>query len=242
MNYIWIGLAGGALAFAHCLGMCGGFALHLSRSAGRWTLLGRQMLWHAGKTFTYVFLGAIAAFGGGALGRIPNLPSIQNILSYAAGSIIILMGLSLLGALPVFGRKPSTENRDGLFSSALQQFIREPTLPLSFVLGIATGFLPCPIVLGFLALSAQSGSVITGMSLMAAMGGGTIWSLLLLGLVGQFAAHRARRWSAIAGGVLLVILGAATLARGTELFHRALGCPAQLRNAATPNACCNGGH
>ena len=31
-NCIWIGLAGGVAAFPHCLGMCGGFALHLSRA------------------------------------------------------------------------------------------------------------------------------------------------------------------------------------------------------------------
>jgi len=242
MNYIWIGLAGGALAFAHCLGMCGGFVLHLSRRAGRWNLLGRQLLWHAGKTFTYVFLGALAAFGGGALGRIPNLPWIQNILSYTTGGFIILMGLSLLGVLPVIGRKPSEENRSGLLSSLLQQFAREPTLLSSFVLGITTGFLPCPIVLGFLALSAQSASVITGMSLMAAMGAGTIWSLLLLGFAGQFIMPRTRRWSAIVGGILLVILGAVTLARGTELLHRVLGCPVESQTPTTPHPCCNGGN
>jgi len=74
MNYIWIGLAGGALAFAHCLGMCGGFALHFSRGDKRRSVLGRQLLWHSGKTFSYVFLGALAAFGGGMLARIPGLP------------------------------------------------------------------------------------------------------------------------------------------------------------------------
>ena len=227
--------------------------LRAASFARRGTLdpLGRQLLWHAGKTFTYVFLGALAAFGGGALGRIPNLPWIQNVLSYAAGGIIILMGLSLLGVLPVFDRKPSerrTAAQRTLFLPPqrivphFRQFVREPTLPSSFVLGIATGFLPCPIVLGFLALSAQSASVITGMSLMAAMGVGTIWSLLLLGIAGQFAMPRTRRWSAIAGGVLLVILGAVTIARGTELFHRVLGCPAPSRSAATPHACCNGGN
>ena len=159
MNTIWIGLAGGALAFAHCLGMCGGFVLHLSRGAGRWTLLGRQLLWHSGKTFTYVFLGALAAFGGGALGRFSNPPWIQNILSYAAGGIIILMGLSFMGLLPFrAGRaKPPAEppatrgsagrlalppQEDTLIPSFFRQFVREPTLASSFVLGIATGFLP----------------------------------------------------------------------------------------------------
>ncbi len=235
MNYIWIGLAGGALAFAHCLGMCGGFVLYLSRGAGRWPLLVRQLLWHAGKTFTYVFLGAIAAFFGATLSRISSLPWLQNALSYTAGAVILLAGLSLLGVLPVFRKKQSIDSGSGLFSSVLQQFVREPTPASAFVLGIATGFLPCPIVLGYLALSAQSGSVVTGMSLMAAMGVGTVWSLLLLGFAGQFAMPRTRRLSAIVGGLLLVILGAVTIARGTEMFHRVLGC------SSPSHSCCCGG-
>jgi uncharacterized protein len=235
MHYLWIGLAGGALAFAHCLGMCGGFVLHLSRGAGRRTVLGRQLLWHAGKTFTYIFLGAVAAFGGSALTRMANLPWVQNVLSYAAGVLIILMGLSLIGLLPVLGRRPSAERGAGLFPSVLQQFVREPTLPSAFVMGITTGFLPCPIVLGFLALAAQSASVVAGMALMAAVGVGTLWSLLLLGFAGQLAMPRTRRLSAIVGGILLVILGTVTIARGTALFHRVLGCP------SSEHSCCRDG-
>ena len=43
MNYVWLALIGGAAAFPPCLGMCGGFALHLS-GGGRADVLGRQFL------------------------------------------------------------------------------------------------------------------------------------------------------------------------------------------------------
>jgi uncharacterized protein len=240
MNYIWIGLAGGALAFAHCLGMCGGFALHFSRGDNRWNVLGRQLLWHAGKMFTYVFLGALAAFGGGRLAHIPALSGIQNLLTYFAGGVIILMGLAMLGILPYRGTQPSAGNEEGLLSSVFREFFREPSMIAAFSLGMITGFLPCPIVVSFLALSGQSGSVLIGMATMAAMSVGTGWSLLLLGMLGRFASLRARRWSAVMGGAVLVFLGLITILRSNEWFHRALGCHFEPRGTESC-PCCPGG-
>jgi hypothetical protein len=150
------------------------------------------------------------------------------------------MGMKLLGILPFRGAKPSTGNEGGLLFPAFCEFFREPTLAAAFALGMATGFLPCPIVVSFLALSAQSGSVLIGMATMAAMGVGTLWSLLLLGMLGRFASSRARRWSAAMGGVVLAILGLVTILRGTEAFHRALGCSFEQRGAGSRPCCPNG--
>ena len=223
---IGIGLAGGALAFVHCLGMCGGFALHLSRSGRPARVLGRQLVWHAGKTFTYVFLGAAAGFGGGLIRSLHGALWIQNALAYAAGGLMIVMGLVLFGALPAFDSGARNANEGGLLASLFRNFFEQPNATGALMLGIATGFLPCPIVLAFLAYAAQSGSVATGMLTMAAMGVGTVWSLLLLGLSGHLLSLRFRRWGAYAAGLLLVLLGLATALRGTEAFHHLLGCPA----------------
>ena len=99
MSYIWIGLAGGAAAFAHCLGMCGGFALHLSRAQDRWETLGRQLLWQGGKTSTYIFLGAMAGLFGRWLGGVTIIPRIQDVLTYGAGALLIFMGARMLNLL-----------------------------------------------------------------------------------------------------------------------------------------------
>ena len=89
--------------------------------------------------------------------------------------------------------------------------------------GLMTGLLPCPIVVGFLALSLQSGSVLTGMATMAAMGVGTVWSLLLLGMTGYALQARTRRWGAVVGGIVLVLLGTVTILRGTGAMHHLMG-------------------
>ena len=237
-SYIWIALAGGAAAFAHCLGMCGGFALHLAQGECRWRVLGRQLLWHLGRTTTYVFLGAIAGFFGKWLGTALDWSRTQDVLAYVAGGVMVLMGLVLLGLTPT--RRSRAETReDSLLGSIFGRFLLKPTPPAALVMGMATGFLPCPIVVGFLALGVQTGSVLVGMAMMAALGVGTVWSLLALGLTGHLLTARLRRWGVILGGVVLVVLGIATALRGTEVYHRLLGCPPSAGQAApASHPCC----
>ena len=219
LHYVWLGLAGGAVAFAHCLGMCGGFALHLSQGSSGRAALTRQLLWHAGKTATYVLLGALAGFLGGVIGSSHGLLRLQDVLAYVAGAIMLLMGARLLGVLP--GRR--TAAGDGLFAGVFRQFFSEPTPPAAFALGLVTGLLPCPVVVGFLALSLQSGSVLTGMATMGAVGVGTVWVLLVLGMTGYAVRLRTRRWGAAVGGLVLVLLGTVTILRGTGVLHHAMG-------------------
>jgi len=246
MNVMWIALAGGAAAFAHCLGMCGGFALHLAQGERRAAVLGRQLLWHAGRITTYVFLGAMAGFLGAWVGAGSRLPFAQNVLAYGAGGVMVLMGLVLLGLVPLpgrwLGRARTSEDagEGGLLATLFRQFVGRPSPAAALVLGIATGFLLCPIVVGFLALSVHGGSVLTGMGTMAAMGLGTAWSLLLLGMTGHLLAARWRRWGAAVGGTVLVLLGLATALRGTEAFHHLLGCPPQ-ETGAVAHPCCTSG-
>ena len=217
---LWLGLAGGALAFGHCLGMCGGFALYLAEGPSGRAALARQLLWHAGKTSTYVLLGAVAGFAGGMVGSAHGLLGVQRVLACVAGAIMLLMGANLLGLLP--GRS-SPAAGEGLFSSVFRRFFGQPTPSGAFALGLATGLVPCPIVVGFLALSLQSGSVLAGMATMAAVGVGTVWALLVLGMTGYAVRVRTRRWGAVIGGVLLVLLGTVTILRGTGIMHHLMG-------------------
>ena len=242
MSYIWIGLVGGALSFVHCLGMCGGFSLYMSRGGNPRSSLGRQLLWHAGRVFTYVFLGALAGFGGGLVHSLSAFSYAQNILSYAAGAVIILMGLGLIGVPTPFRPRPSARREEGLLASVFRHFIDPPSSTGALALGLATGFLPCPIVLAFLAYSANTGSVAAGMIVMAAMGLGTLWSLLLLGMTGHMINQRLRQWGAVAAGAVLVLAGLTTILRGTEVFHRVLGCPGHAEHASAAQepgcSCC----
>ena len=244
-HHIWIGFAGGLLGFAHCLGMCGGFVLHLSQGKNRVEMLITHLLWLAGKSFSYLFLGAVAGYAGGVLtGLLPGQALFQNLLSFAAGSTMLLMGLQVLGLLPV------RMNLAGSFGATLlanlgRSFLAASSPSAALVLGLATGLLPCPIVLAFLAYALQSGSVATGMITMAALGLGTTVPLLLLGGFSRLLRMQLRSWAPRAGGILLVLLGLITVLRGTATFHHLLGCPANPGSHPVADGslkpCCNGG-
>ncbi len=225
LQYVWAGLAGGAAAFAHCLG-CGGFALHVSEGGSGRAALGPELS-DAGKTATYVALGAgrVRRRRGRLAG---GLAGAQKVLACPAGAIMVLMGARLIGLLP--GRRADVVGRP--LRGRVPPVLRAADSAGRVRVGLMTGLLPCPVVFGFLALSLQSGSVLTGMATMAAMGAGTVWSLLLLGMTGYALRARARRWGAVVGGIVLVLLGTVTILRGTGAMHHLMG----HHNSATADA------
>lgn len=243
MNHLLIGFTGGLLAFPHCVGMCGGFMVHVSGTEGRKQSLNAQLTWLAGKIVTYAFAGALAGFLGAKGTVLLQQTSLQNGLSYLAGTIILLAGLSLLGLIPT---KSATGNRS-LIATICRPVLVAPSPAGALGLGMITGLLPCPITIGFLAYAVQSGSVITGITTMSALGVGTIPPLLLLGGLRLASRPALKKWGASVSGILLIVLGMTTALRGTELLHRLLGCPAQpvfQQSADTGSkGCCSGkGH
>jgi sulfite exporter TauE/SafE len=221
-THLGFGLAAGLLACAHCLGMCGGFVLNLSLHQERARTILAQMSWHAGRICSYACLGAIAGYAGGyAQGLLLRHMRFQHLLAPAAGAVIALMGLRLLGLLPV-GRSAANGNNDGPVA-ALYRLLSTPAPGAALLLGMATGLLPCPIVLALLAYALQSASVATGLTVMAGLGLGTLLPLLALGTVSRMGGLHRRAWSARTGGIALVALGVLTMLRGTEVGHRLLG-------------------
>ncbi|WP_026841356.1 sulfite exporter TauE/SafE family protein [Citrifermentans bremense] len=224
-HHLWIGFAGGLVACAHCVSMCGGFVLHLSREKERQDMLAGQFLWQAGRLCSYLFLGAVAGFTGGYFQLLLQRHGLwQNLLSYGAAAVMFLMGASLLGLLPLRG-----EANRGMFSSTLSalaaRLCTDSSPGSALTMGIVTGFLPCPIVVAFLAYSLQTGSVLSGLATMAALAAGTSLPLLALGSAARLTRWHLRAWGARAGGAVLLLFALGTALRGSSFYHRLLGCP-----------------
>lgn len=235
MDYLWLGLILGASSFAHCLGMCGPLALHLSRAAGRGRVLIGQLAWHGGRVFTYIFLGALCGFvGQSAASGLAGRPVFLQALAVAAGAVMVVMGLRMIG---VFGRGIKAPS-EGLLAATLRRFFSQPAASGSFVMGLVTGFLPCGVVYAGLAISLQSGSVLAGMGTMAAMGAGTMWALLLMAAGGPWVNRLRARWVPYVAGSILIIAGLATAVRGTTLPCRYLPHGSAGPAASEPAPCC----
>lgn len=213
MSYLLVFLA--SLAWSgHCLGMCGGFALSLAAAQKRTgQLLGHQCLYHAGKTFTYVFLGVIAAAAG------VFLKEFSLALGIAAGTLLVLIGLHTLGVFRNAKRLGSFLEATPL-CGMLSGFMKQTSARSAFFLGLFNGFLPCPLVYAMLVYVATLHTMGEAMLTMVAFGLGTMPALLALGMGGGWL--RSRVPMLRISGALMIALGFVTALRGFEFVHAML--------------------
>lgn len=207
-------LAGGFLGSAHCVGMCGGFAAVVGstgQSMGR--SVGRQVVYSLGRVFTYAFLGAMGGYAGSYLSRFDGaLVSAQQVFSVAAGVIMILIGIGVLG----LGRfRWSWLTRVGTaVAPVFRHFLTDARRGSVFVAGVANGFLPCGLVYAFLALAVASGQVGTGLAIMVLFGVGTIPAMTLVGCGSTLLSHHARLRIYRLAACFVILAGAMSIKRG----------------------------
>lgn len=239
----------GMLGSAHCLGMCGPFALAIGSAAPAWRAnLRRQGCYSAGRIFTYTVLGAVVAFGGGRLAAaLPGWANVPALLAIGAGVILALQGLLAAGVLParaVVGMAacPGAAGFRALLSSRGHVDV--------FIAGLFTGLLPCGLLYGMLALAASTHDILRGLATMVAFGLGTVPAMLAAGLGGSILGVAARRRVHTAAAWCLVLTGLISIARGAGQFSLTAappaGCPFcaaadEAATAGSPEASAPGG-
>jgi uncharacterized protein len=220
---------GGILGTAHCLGMCGPFALAIGSTAPGWSsALARQAAYTAGRIFTYGVLGAVAGFCGARLVRVvPTLVNIPAALAIVAGTMLVIQGLKAAGLFRKQGIRPATASC--LAGGFLGQFLRQPGASGVFLAGMFTGFMPCGLLYGILAFAMSTHSVVLGATTLVVFGMGTAPAMMLAGVSGRLMGLATRRhlyaaaaWCLILTGVLSVARGVSFIAVGDEPAAR---CP-----------------
>ena len=233
-----------ALAGAmHCVAMCGGLALIVSRPAatlssgvavsngeddrgtedgphvGRTTWLQpRFLVYGVGKALTYGTLGLVV----GLIGAVTaTLQGGQQMLSIAAGIVLTAVGLHLAGvswlsrlAAPVGG-----SHLIGWMASHLRGRGVGPALAL----GLLNGLLPCGLVYGALAAALAQGSIVDSVLFMVIFGLGTMPALWVSVRLAAWVSIENRILLTRISGVLLILYGVFTLLRGTPWMHHITG-------------------
>jgi hypothetical protein len=224
MSYYLVIFAAGFAGSFHCIGMCGGFACALGRDArgGGATVL-RHLSYNIGRLTSYSFLGALA----GALGQVictaqggaaapllgGSVDVVQRALAIIAGLLMIAMALQFFGLLQAFHRLAIGFGGSTLAISLRSLLTaRSPAAPLAF--GVFNGFLPCPLVLAFIAQAASTAGALQGFLVMAAFGLGTFPAMLMMGGVGRALAPAWRQRGVWLAGSCILLLGLITLGRG----------------------------
>jgi sulfite exporter TauE/SafE len=220
---------GGLLGSAHCVGMCGGFALLLgagSRSLG--ANLGRQLLYSAGRISTYAVVGAAVGYAGVRLaGMASPLINVQAVLSIVAGVLLVMQGLHAAGWLPQW--RVAGPSAGCPFTGGLGGLLRSRGAAAAFLAGVFTGFLPCGLVYAYLALATSAGGLWQGWLTMACFGLGTVPLMVLTGSGGSLLSVINRQRVLRVAAICVVVTGLISLARGAGAL--------QLRGSSVTSAC-----
>ncbi len=205
---------GGLLGSAHCIGMCGGFAVAIGAGArhGRQNVA-RQLVYSLGRVTTYTTGGAAAGFGGMRLARAwegwVNVPAVLAVL---AGVLLIIQGTLATGIWRP--RNARLQHAVCLAGSMFKSMLTAPGWRGVFLAGLFTGFLPCGLVYAYLALATSAGDLWRGAAVMTLFGLGT-WPLMIVSGVGvSLMSPKARRKLMFVAAWCVMVTGAITLARG----------------------------
>ena len=221
------GFLAGLLGSAHCLGMCGGISGLFAVNVEARSLASRMPLaltYNLGRILSYVILGTIVALFGSTL--VDAIPRLAGPVRLVSGAVMILIGLQI--AFNWRFLRPLESMGAALWakvSPAARGLMPVTNVPRALGLGLIWGLLPCGLVYSVLLIAATSETPAGGGLVMAAFGIGTtevahvlatqcLTPAMVLTGVGalQLSRFMARKGTRLAAGVLIIVVGALTLA------------------------------
>jgi uncharacterized protein len=210
------GLLGG---MGHCIGMCGpivaSYAFHGSSPADNRPVMQNiipHLAYNAGRITTYMFAGAVMGLTGSF---INNISGFRNIVTIAAGLMMILMGTSISG---FFGGTDWLERHNSYILRVGRKLLQGKSLWRYYPLGLLLGFLPCGFSYAAFVAAAGTGSLFSGLTLMLLFGLGTLPSLLLFGFAASSISSRLRGILYKAAGVIVIVMGCLFILKGIRLY------------------------
>jgi len=222
---------GGLLGSAHCVGMCGGFAVSIGiGSRGLGSNLRRQLIYTAGRIFTYSFFGIVAGYAGFWIAARASLwINMQAVLSVTAGVLLAAQGLLALGVVPRrYWPKLAGGGSVCLARTFVGPFLTSPRSSHLLLAGVLTGFLPCGLVYGYLALASSSANIWEGLLTMGLFGAGTGPLMILSGAGSSLFSLAMRRNLLKISAVCVSLTGLISIVRGI-LFVQLTAAPEVVR-------------
>ena len=227
-----------AMAFAmgltgslHCAGMCGPimWVMPFSFMTGirKWAGI---LLYHLGRISVYALLAVILhSF------RVLFHPQIQQYISIALGSVLLIAGL--------LSFIPSSKFRvvlpwTNFVKSQLGKFMARPSIGVLLLTGMLNGLLPCGLVYMALAASITGADTQHAAMLMYAFGLGTMPMLIGLTVLKSklsFLHYQAKKWVP----VVVFVFGSLFVLRGLNLGIPYLSPKLEITQQEVKASCCH---
>ncbi|MBW2307679.1 MAG: sulfite exporter TauE/SafE family protein [Deltaproteobacteria bacterium] len=215
----------GLLTSFHCIGMCGpiivAYSLHLTKPSSREARINaflpvlHHLTFHAGRLTTYGAMGGAAGWLADRVLALEVIHISQFTFLRIGGVVMILMGLAIMGILPIPERYIS-----GVFAlnklggCSISKLIASAGVGKKWLLGLCMGFLPCVPLYAVLVRAMATASFVKGFGLMVSFGLGTLPALLFLGIFASLAGMRARILSRWLMGLSILFMGAFLVHKG----------------------------
>jgi len=198
----------GLLGSGHCIGMCGPLVFALPGGTGRFR---PHLYYHAGRTLTYITIGAAVGLLGAGLAGAADAPlwvdRISAGLRLAAALFLAVFGLARMGVLAEPGWLSAASPRR---MPGVHRLIMNPRAagkpPAMFYAGLVLGFLPCGLSFAAFARVLPAGGPLPAAAGLLAFSAGTAPALLLLGTGASGLFRRYRRPSDILAGLLMLYM------------------------------------
>ncbi|MBN3518376.1 sulfite exporter TauE/SafE family protein [Algoriphagus lutimaris] len=208
---LWTAVILGFLGSFHCVGMCGPIALAVGGS-NKNKFLGKKIVYHFGRSFTYSLLGLLV----GSLGFSLALAGVQKGLSIGMGIIILILALSIKKSdqflsIPIFSGFVKW------IKKTLGTYLKSGKTAAYLSTGMINGLLPCGMVYMALIAALALQNPWLGAAYMFFFGLGTVPLLLALMISGSLFSLSLRQKFQSAIPYLGVLIGILFIFRGLGL-------------------------
>lgn len=213
----------GLLTSVHCIAMCGGINLSQCIAGSRKGKMQSNVetylpsiLYNAGRVISYTAIGFVFGLtgmiaGGGQEAGMSTFW--QGILKIAAGIVMVIMGINMLGIFPWL-RKLNPSMPRFLARKISEEKIKSKS---PFLVGILNGFMPCGPLQSMWIVALASGNPFAGALSMFLFSLGTVPLMLGLGSIVSALGKKFTGKVMTVGSILVVVLGLAMLSQGGTL-------------------------
>jgi hypothetical protein len=219
MDYALI-LLTGVLGSLHCVGMCGAIVVAYSTARGAdapapsvLSSLPSHLVYNGGRVLSYGVVGGLAGMIGGLVGSVRDLGSW---VSPAAGVLMTIAGLAMLGITPRLSLAQSGEDTwlRRLHLHSVANLLTLGSLESKLYIGLLTPFLPCGLLYSMLLRAAATGNALQGAVTMLLFGAGIVPALLVTGVVSAYIGLKLRFAANRLAAVTIIIMGLSLILRG----------------------------
>ncbi len=221
---------------AHCVGMCGPFAMLAAGGAKSPNPRGQRTIniasYHLGRLTTYLILGA----GMGALGSVTDGMALSAGWSPIAARVVGITMVAI-GMMHVFRMWQGSDRAvhhskfwtawSGVLIQVRKRLRLRSPYAAAFSWGLISTWLPCGWLYVFALAAAGAGGIAPAMALMSAFWLGTLPLLSMVSLGAAFAGGRMQRWVQPLTACLLIGFGISTATSRAAIDLSSLNRPSQ---------------